>query len=114
MNRTLTIFVAIIVSSGAGATLPAYARKMAAGVAVNVNVQANRRNKKVDPANAPGFTEAVAAYNAGKYAEALKKLETLNESGFSCDLVRYYIALCYHGQNQIRLAQTQYQWIAAH
>lgn len=47
----------------------------------------------------PLFNEGVQAYNKRSYSEALKKFNALIQSGHNTDMVHYYMALCYQGQN---------------
>ncbi|PWU02718.1 MAG: hypothetical protein C5B53_01355 [Candidatus Melainabacteria bacterium] len=59
----------------------------------------------------PAFGEAVGKFNAGKYKEALAGFQHLDESGFCCDKVHYYIAQSYQGMNQTAPAALNYQWV---
>lgn len=61
----------------------------------------------------PMFNEAVQAYNGRRYAEALKKFNSLVQSGHNTDMVHYYMALCYQGQNQISMAKAEYSLVSA-
>lgn len=61
----------------------------------------------------PLFNEGVQAYNKRSYSEALKKFNALIQSGHNTDMVHYYMALCYQGQNQIAQAKSEYSLVAA-
>lgn len=60
----------------------------------------------------PLFNEGVQAYNQRHYSEALKKFAALIQSGHNTDMVHYYMALCYQGQNQIAQAKAEYSLVA--
>lgn len=60
----------------------------------------------------PLFNEGVQAYNKRSYSEALKKFNELIQSGHNTDMVHYYMALCYQGQNQIAQAKAEYSLVA--
>lgn len=60
----------------------------------------------------PLFNEGVQAYNKRSYSEALKKFNALIQSGHNTDMVHYYMALCYQGQNQIAQAKAEYSLVA--
>jgi hypothetical protein len=59
----------------------------------------------------PAYYEAVGKFNAGKYKEALTGFQQLDESGFCCDKVHYYIAQSYQGMNQTTPAAMNYEWV---
>lgn len=60
----------------------------------------------------PLFKEGVQAYNNRSYSEALKKFNVLIQSGHDSDMVHYYMALCYQGQNQIAQAKSEFSLVS--
>jgi len=60
---------------------------------------------------APSFQEAVADYQAGRYAQALGKLEAVKAAYPSNALVHYYVALCQQAVGHIEQAKVEYQWV---
>jgi len=56
----------------------------------------------------PMYNEAVQACTAGKYKDALDKLDVLDRTGWCCDKVHYYMGLCYHNLNQLQAAEQHY------
>jgi hypothetical protein len=75
--------------------------------------------------NAPSFVsvnqyqDAVRAYNAHKYAQALGQLDKFHQQADFRDpklkhlheLTHYYMGLCYQCLNQVNPAQQQYTWV---
>jgi hypothetical protein len=59
----------------------------------------------------PAFGQAVGIFNSGKYKDALAAFQRLDEDGFCCDKVHYYIAQSYQGMNQTAPAALNYQWV---
>ena len=64
------------------------------------------------PATAAPTSQAVADYNAGKYAQAASGFETLKQSDPNNAMVRYYLALCRERLSQRGPARYEYEWIA--
>ncbi len=61
----------------------------------------------------PNFQQAVAEYNAGKYAQALADFEQFENAYPSNGLIRYYEALCCQALNRLDKAKSHYQWVAS-
>ena len=56
--------------------------------------------------------QAVADYNAGKYAQAANEFEALKQTDPNNVVVRYYLALCRERLSQRGPARYEYEWIA--
>lgn len=59
-----------------------------------------------------GFAEGVKAYNARQYSVALTCFTRAAQSAPTDANTRYYMGLCYQGMNQMKMARTQYEWVA--
>ena len=57
--------------------------------------------------NDPAIKEVKAAYDQGRWKDALKKIATMKPT----ELTHYYTGLCYQGQNQLAKAASEFQWI---
>ena len=71
----------------------------------------SQKLKKTDKPLPPAYYEAVKTFNLGKYKDALGQFQHLDEFGFCCDKVHYYIAQCYQGMNQLAPAALNYEWV---
>lgn len=71
----------------------------------------SRNLKKTAKPLPPAYYEAVKAFNGGKYKDALGQFQHLDEFGFCCDKVHYYIAQSYQGMNQTAPAALNYEWV---
>jgi thiol-disulfide isomerase/thioredoxin len=60
----------------------------------------------------PSYQQAVADYNAGKFALAASKLQTLKAAYPSNALTRYYLGLSKQALGQINEARSEYQWVS--
>ncbi|HEY9716627.1 MAG TPA: hypothetical protein V6C69_04105 [Trichormus sp.] len=60
------------------------------------------------------FNSALAAFNGGRFGEAVDRLEKLQNSGFCPDAVHYYLALSYQDCDQVVPAQIHYKWVETH
>lgn len=70
----------------------------------------NDQQKSTVNYNDPAIKEVKAAYDAGRWKEALKKIATMKPT----ELTHYYTGLCYQGQNQLAKAASEFQWIATY
>lgn len=66
----------------------------------------NQQNSTVNY-NDPAIKEVKAAYDAGRWKDALKKIASMKPT----ELTHYYTGLCYQGQNQLAKAASEFQWI---
>ncbi len=62
--------------------------------------------------SAPTYQQAVADYNAGKYAQAAEEFETLKQAEPINTTLRYYLALCRERLNQRGPARSEYEWLS--
>lgn len=66
----------------------------------------NQQNSTINY-NDPAIKEVKAAYDAGRWKDALKKIAPMKPT----ELTHYYTGLCYQGQNQLAKAASEFQWI---
>lgn len=64
--------------------------------------------------SAPSFKDAVAAYNAGKYAQALQDFSAFKASSPNNVLTRYYLALCHQALNHTSQAKEEYNFVLSY
>lgn len=76
-------------------------------------VQPNAQTAQKKSAPLPSeYYAAVGTFNSGKYKDALNQFQQLDEHGFCCDKVHYYMAQAYQGMNQTVPASMHYQWVS--
>jgi hypothetical protein len=112
MTKIATIIAVLAVISPA-CFPPAYAAKKPALV-ISATIRTNKFGQKVDLSKAPLYKDAVADFNGKKYGPALEKFTQLDQSGFCCDMIHYYLAQCYDYLNQVEQAQINYSWVVAY
>lgn len=62
----------------------------------------------------PSWNQAVADYNAGRYAQALFEFNQYKATYPTYPLVHYYLALCHQAMNHIGEARAEFDWVAQH
>lgn len=107
MNKTAIsgmnlLFCALFVSSAFSIDFPACAKGKNQAKKAQQNSAINY--------NDPDIKEVKAAYDAGRWKDALKKIALMKPN----ELTHYYTGLCYQGQNQLAKAASEFQWIATY
>jgi hypothetical protein len=59
----------------------------------------------------PTYKDAVNYFGIKNYSAALQSFQTLDSTGYCCDLVHYYIGQCYQNTNQTVAASQHYNWV---
>lgn len=59
----------------------------------------------------PGFSDAVAEFNARKYRSSLVKFKAVQQIAPTHAPTHYYKALAYQATNQIRCAEMEFKWL---
>jgi len=112
-SRRSVVALALIFAFVAGTWMSeAIAKKLSAGVSVNVRY--NSKGKKVNLASAPAYRQAVHTFMDQKYSKALEQFQALDKNGFCCDMVHYYIAQCYQYTNQVNPAMLHYECVSTY
>jgi hypothetical protein len=113
MKRASLLLIAFVAIFWASSSV-SFSKTLKGGVSVSANIRTNKHGKKVDLTKAPGYRVAVTDYYKGRYGPAAQEFETLDRNGFCCDMVHYYIALCYQGCGQLTLAAEHFEWVTAY
>jgi len=118
MAKVYTIIVVLAVmvsfcSQSAHASKKAVSSKKVVS-AISATVRTNKVGQKVDLSKAPAYKAAVADFMNHKYGPALTEFQQVDQNGFCCDMVHYYIAQCYDYLNQVEPAELNYSWVVAY
>lgn len=87
------------------------ARPIKGGVTVSTVKKGGKPSTKAMLLKNPTYKEALDFFNKKNYAAAMTDFQTLDSTGFCCDLVHYYIAQCYQNTNQTIAAAQHYGWV---
>jgi hypothetical protein len=112
MAKIAAMIIALVFSISLSAGSAYAAKKLVAGI--SATFRTNKVGQMVDLSKAPSYKTAVADFMDRKYGPALAEFENLDQTGFCCDMVHYYMAQCYDNMNQIEPAEMHYQWVVAY
>ncbi|CAN5545223.1 hypothetical protein BH10CYA1_BH10CYA1_19140 [soil metagenome] len=87
------------------------AKQYKAGVAVSTVKKGGKGATKAQLNSNPTYKEAVGYFQKKNYADAMKDFQTLDSTGYCCDMIHYYIAQCYQNTNQTVAAGQHYDWV---
>jgi hypothetical protein len=115
LKRAILLLITVLaLISADGTVAAAKTRQLAGKVTLSATIRTNKRGLKVDLTKAHGYKDAVADFSHSRWGPCAEKLETLDRTGFCCDLVHYYIAQCYQNCNQLARAQQHYGWVTSY
>jgi hypothetical protein len=108
INKLLTSLILLVILLAPAAVVGA--KQIKGGVTVSTLKKGAKPTRAQLMAN-PTYREGVGFFQKKNYASALQRFQTLDATGYCCDMIHYYIGQCYQNTNQTVAAQQHFDWV---